>query len=133
MVAARRPLDSTRSVLPEWLLGHDVRAGLRSCALLLRKDNTVPRYTNKQGKHLTYTYYYTTLHGRPPAESEMQQYFKVAPPSQHQMILTLEKNGLITRVPGVPRSIRLSLTRAELVELLSSLLLETGEDGLMKK
>jgi hypothetical protein len=44
------------------------------------------------------------------------------------MILTLEKNRLITRIPGVPRSIRLDLTRPELIELLSSLLLEMGED-----
>ncbi|MGD0235165.1 MAG: MarR family transcriptional regulator [Syntrophorhabdales bacterium] len=93
----------------------------------------MPRYTYKQGRHLTYIYYYTKLYGRPPAESEIQQYFKVSPPSQHQMILTLEKNGLVTRVPGVPRSIRLSLTRTELIELLSSLLLETGEDGMTKK
>ena len=88
----------------------------------------MPRYTNKQGRHLTYIYYYTKLYGRPPAESEMQHYFKVSPPSQHQMILTLEKNRLITRIPGVPRSIRLDLTRPELIELLSSLLLEMGED-----
>ena len=89
----------------------------------------MPRYTNKQGRHLTYIYYYTRLHGRPPAEWEMQRYFKVSPPSEHQMILTLERNGLITRIPGMPRSIRLNLPRPELAELLSSLLLEAGEEG----
>jgi repressor LexA len=93
----------------------------------------MPRYTYKQGRHLTYIYYYTKLYGRPPAEAEMQRYFNVSPPSEHHMILTLEKNGLVTRVPGVPRSIRLSLTRTELIELLSSLLLETGDDGMTKK
>lgn len=93
----------------------------------------MPRYTYKQGRHLTYIYYYTKLYGRPPAEAEMQRYFNVSAPSEHHMILTLEKNGLVTRVPGVPRSIRLSLTRTELIELLSSLLLETGEDEMRKK
>ena len=88
----------------------------------------MPRYTDKQGRHLTYIYYYTKLYGRPPAESEMQRYFNVSPPSEHQMILTLERNRLITRIPGMPRSIRLNLTRPELIELLSSLLLEAGED-----
>ena len=73
------------------------------------------------------------LYGRPPAEAEMQQYFNVPPPSEHHMILTLERNGLITRIPGMPRSIRLNLTRPELIELLSSLLLETGEDGMGKR
>jgi len=93
----------------------------------------MPRYTYKQGRNLTYIYYYTKVHGRSPAESEMQHYFNVSPPSQHQMILTLERNRLITRISGMPRSIRLNLTRPELAELLSSLLLETGEDGMTKK
>ncbi len=35
----------------------------------------------------------------------MQRYFGVTPPSVHQMILTLERAGLIRRQPGVPRSI----------------------------
>jgi Mn-dependent DtxR family transcriptional regulator len=55
----------------------------------------MPRYTYKQGRHLTYIYYYTKLYGRPPAEAEMQRYFNVSPPSEHHMILTLEKNGLV--------------------------------------
>ena len=37
----------------------------------------------------------------------MQRYFQVSPPSVHQMVLTLERAGLIRRTPGVPRSIEL--------------------------
>ena len=37
----------------------------------------------------------------------MQQYFSVTPPSVHQMVLTLEKRGLVSRVPGQARSIKL--------------------------
>ena len=48
---------------------------------------------------------YTRVHRRPPAEHEIQRYFGVTPPSVHQMILTLERAGLIRRQPGVPRSI----------------------------
>jgi len=36
----------------------------------------------------------------------MQQYFKVSPPSVHQMVVKLESLGLIERKPGVGRSIR---------------------------
>jgi len=90
----------------------------------------MPRYTNKQGQYLTYVYYYSKLHGRPPAESEMQRYFRVSPASEHQMVLLLERNQLIARDPGAPRSIRLNLTRPELIELLSSLLLEAKDGSL---
>ncbi len=63
-------------------------------------------YTEKQGQYLAFIYYYSKIHGRAPAEAEMQQYFRVSPPSVHQMVLTLEARGLIARTPGEARSIR---------------------------
>ena len=42
-----------------------------------------------------------------PAEADMQRHFQVSPPSVHQMVLTLERAGLIRRTPGVARSIEL--------------------------
>ena len=42
-----------------------------------------------------------------PAESDLLRYFQVSPPSVHEMIKTLELNGLIERTPGQARSIRL--------------------------
>ena len=75
------------------------------------------RYTVKQGQYLAFIYYYTKLNGHPPAEVDMQRYFQTTPPSVHQMVLTLERNGLIVRTPGAPRSIRLLLDRSELPDL----------------
>ena len=66
-------------------------------------------YTSRQGQFLAFIHHYTTLHGRPPAEAELVQFFQVTPPSVHQMILTLERRGLITRAPGEARSIKLKL------------------------
>jgi DNA-binding IclR family transcriptional regulator len=37
----------------------------------------------------------------------MQRHFGTTPPTVHQMVLTLERQGLISRQPGVPRSIEL--------------------------
>ncbi|WP_456848021.1 hypothetical protein [Bradyrhizobium sp. USDA 4504] len=37
----------------------------------------------------------------------MQQYFRVSPPSVHQMVLTLEREGFIRRQPRAARSIEL--------------------------
>jgi DNA-binding MarR family transcriptional regulator len=57
------------------------------------------------------------MHGRAPAELDMQRYFKVSPPSVHQMVLRLEANGFIERVPGEARSICLLIPREELPDL----------------
>jgi Mn-dependent DtxR family transcriptional regulator len=75
-------------------------------------------YTDKQGQYLAFIYYYTKMHGRAPAELDMQMYFRVTPPSVHQMVLTLEKRGLIERTPWQARSIRLLLSRDELPDLM---------------
>jgi Mn-dependent DtxR family transcriptional regulator len=54
------------------------------------------------------------MHGRPPAESDLQRYFRVTPPSVHQMVVTLHKNGLISRTPGAARSIEVLVPPEEL-------------------
>src|SRR5436305_1613402 len=74
-------------------------------------------YTSRQGQYLAFIHHYTTLHGRPPAEADMVQFFRVTPPSVHQMIVTLERRGLITRRPGEARSIRLKLPPEKLPPL----------------
>jgi len=76
-----------------------------------------PGYTPRQGQYLAYIFYYTKIHGVPPAEADMRRYFRVSPPAVHEMVETLERQGLIAREPGRPRSIRLLLTRAELPDL----------------
>ena len=66
-------------------------------------------FTQKQGHYLAFIYTYAHMFGRPPAETDMQRHFLVSPPSVHQMIVTLERNGFIRRQPGVPRSIEILL------------------------
>jgi DNA-binding MarR family transcriptional regulator len=48
----------------------------------------------------------------------MQRFFRVTPPSVHNMILTLERRGFINRTPGQPRSIRVLVRREDLPLLL---------------
>ena len=72
---------------------------------LVGQFRVVKTFTAVQGSYLSFIYIYTRLHGRPPAEAEMQQFFRVTPPSVHQMIVTLDRNGLISRIPGASRSI----------------------------
>ena len=75
------------------------------------------QYTPLQGQYLAFIYYYTKLHGYPPAETDMQKYFKVSPPSIHQMVVNLEKKGLIEKEPFQARSIRLLLPREHIPDL----------------
>jgi DNA-binding MarR family transcriptional regulator len=75
-------------------------------------------FTPKQGQYLAYIHLYTRLHRRPPAEADIQQYFRVTPPSVHQMVLTLESAGLIRRQPGAARSIEVLVDPEHLPELM---------------
>jgi len=61
--------------------------------------------TPTQGQYLAFIYAYTRVLRRPPAEADIQKYFEVTPPTVHQMLITLERKGLIRRAPGVARSI----------------------------
>jgi len=74
-------------------------------------------YTKLQGQYLAFIHYYTKLNGRAPAEADMQRYFRVTPPSVHQMVKTLEEKSFIERTPRKARSIRLLLPRDELPDL----------------
>ncbi len=66
-----------------------------------------PSFTAKQGQYLAFIYNYTKIHGQAPGELDLERYFRVSPPSIHEMIKTLQRNGLIERIPGKARSIRL--------------------------
>ena len=62
-------------------------------------------FTEKQGHYLAFIYVYSRIFRQAPAEADMQRHFGVTPPSVHQMVLALERAGLIHRQPGVARSI----------------------------
>jgi hypothetical protein len=42
-----------------------------------------PRFTVKQGQYLAFIHWYTKLHRTPPAEADLQRYFRVTPPAVH--------------------------------------------------
>jgi LexA DNA binding domain len=66
---------------------------------------SAPGFTPKQGQYLAFIHAYTLVLGRPPAEADLKRFFRVTPPSVHQMVLSLERSGLIRRQPGIARSI----------------------------
>ena len=78
-------------------------------------------YTEKQGQYLAFIYYYTKIHREPPAEADLQNYFRVTPPTVHQMIVRLDEKGLIAREPGKARTIRVLVPPEALPDLGQSL------------
>ncbi len=65
-----------------------------------RDVGAMEQLTKLQGQYLAFIAAYTKLNGRPPAEADIQRYFEVTPPSVHNMIVTLERRGLIRRAPA---------------------------------
>ena len=74
-------------------------------------------FTTTQGRYLAFIHYYTKLHRVPPAEGDLQRYFRVSPPTVHAMIVTLERRGFIERTPGKARSIRLTIGAGQVPDL----------------
>src|SRR6266699_1716937 len=56
-----------------------------------------PRFTERQGQYLAFISTYTLLNRRPPAEADFQRFFQVTLPAVRQMIVELERRGLISR------------------------------------
>jgi DNA-binding MarR family transcriptional regulator len=80
-------------------------------------SSSAPRFTERQGQYLAFISTYTLLNRRPPAEADFQRFFLVTPPAVHQMIIELERRGLISRIPGQPRTIKVTLPDDELPRL----------------
>lgn len=71
-------------------------------------------FTTTQGRYLSFIHTYTNLHGFPPAELEIAAALCVSPASVNQMVKRLEKNGLILRQPGMPRSLQVLVPEEEI-------------------
>jgi hypothetical protein len=80
-----------------------VRGGDNQLNRMAGVSRPAKTFTPKQGQYLAFIYVYTRLH----AETDMRQYFRVSPPSVHQMVLTLERAGFVRKQPGVARSIEM--------------------------
>ncbi len=75
------------------------------------------KFTRTQGAYLARIHNYTLLHGRAPSEAEICRFMAVSPPSAHAMIVNLAKRGLLSREPGMARSIRVLVPPEQLPRL----------------
>ena len=81
------------------------------------RNRRTATFTVRQGQFLAFIYLYRKLHRRGPAESELRAFFRVTAPAAHGMVVKLEELGLITREPGVARSMRVAVPADLLPEL----------------
>ena len=91
-----------------------------------KADDSRSIFTPRQGQYLAFIHAYTLVNGRPPAEADMARFFGATPPTVHQMILTLERVGLVSRQPGLPRMIAVLIDPTDLPAL------QPGKNQLVK-
>lgn len=75
------------------------------------------QFTELQGQYLAFIHAYAKLNRRSPAQADIQRYFEVSPPSVHQMLLTLERLGLLRRTPGRARKLEVLVDPQDLPAL----------------
>jgi hypothetical protein len=63
-------------------------------------------FTARQGEYLAFIHRYTQRFGVAPSFDEIGNHFGTTPPSVNNMIKTLCNRGLLSRLPGVARSLR---------------------------
>lgn len=73
-------------------------------------------FTARQGEYLAFIERFTARHGYSPSFDDIGRHFGTTPPSVNGMIKTLERRGLLSRLPGVARSLRVTVPASELPE-----------------
>jgi len=63
-------------------------------------------FTVRQGEYLSFIHSYTTKYGVSPSFEDIARHFGTAPPNVNGMIKTLERRGLLSRIPGAARTLR---------------------------
>lgn len=79
-----------------------------------------PPFTARQREYLTFIHRYTQKFGVAPSFRDIEIHFGTTPPSVNNMIKTLCARGLLSRLPGAARSLRV---------LVPESLLQDGEFG----
>src|SRR3989442_13955835 len=74
----------------------------------------VAQFTARQGQFLAFIHGFTVKHGYAPSFEQIGAHFGVTAPSVNSMIKMLDRRGLLSRLPGVARSLRVLVPAAAL-------------------
>jgi len=61
--------------------------------------------TVRQAQALRFMRDYIRLHGRSPSEEELARHLEVTAPAAHELVIRMERAGLVRRKPGMARSV----------------------------
>jgi hypothetical protein len=75
-----------------------------------------PAFTARQGEYLRFIHRYTEKFGVAPSFEDIGNHFGTTPPSVNNMIKTLCTRGLLSKLPGVARSLRVLVPASQLPE-----------------
>ncbi|MFN7975135.1 MAG: MarR family transcriptional regulator [Acidobacteriota bacterium] len=75
------------------------------------------KFTARQGEFLAFIQSYSERHGAAPSFDDLATHFGVTSPSVNGMIKTLERRGLISRIPGAARTLRVEVPAHELPDI----------------
>jgi hypothetical protein len=95
-------------------LGQPTPPAVPACAIL--HSDMAPAFTARQGEYLTFIHRYTQKFGVAPSFQDIENHFGTTPPSVNNMIKTLCARGLLSKVPGVARSLRVLVPASQLPE-----------------
>ena len=73
-----------------------------------------PPFTQRQGMVLAFVHAFIQRRAMAPSFEEIAGHFGISSPSVNGMIKTLERRGLLSRAPGVARSLRVLVPAAQL-------------------
>jgi glyoxylate carboligase len=75
-----------------------------------------PAFTARQGEYLRFIHRYTEKFGVAPSFEDIGNHFGTTPPSVNNMIKTLCTRGLLSKLPGVARSLRVLVPASQMPE-----------------
>ncbi|HEX7679746.1 MAG TPA: hypothetical protein VF713_16570 [Thermoanaerobaculia bacterium] len=75
-----------------------------------------PAFAARQGEYLSFIHRYTEKFGIAPSFEDVGNHFGTTPPSVNNMIKTLCARGLLSKLPGVARSMRVLVPASQLPE-----------------
>ena len=73
-----------------------------------------PTFTVRQGQYLAFIQGFIARRGYAPSFDELGAHFGTTPPTVNSMIKLLERKGLLSRVPGAARSLRVLVPAEQL-------------------
>ncbi len=90
------------------------RVRVRGPRAVIEAEPMPPTFTVRQGQYLAFIQGFIAKRGYAPSFDELGAHFGTTPPTVNSMIKMLESKGLLSRIPGAARSLRVLVPAGQL-------------------